>query len=104
MTAYWTKDECAEDYDAWVNELLANTPESYDTDESAEAIVTSYVSDLEGLVRWFLDHASVCVADEFSSPVTISFESDWLVVPDDFHRIVRAYKEAADAGAGEISD
>jgi hypothetical protein len=60
--------------------------------------------EFEGLTNWLLDQASVCVADEYASTVTIAFGSDWLVVPDEFHRIVRAYKEASDAGAAMSTD
>jgi len=47
MSAYWVKDEHADDYDDWINGLLKNAPEWFDGDESAESIVTRYVRWLE---------------------------------------------------------
>jgi hypothetical protein len=60
VTAYWTKDDCASEYDSWVNEMLERAPDSYDDDSSAEDIVIRYIRDLEaGTVtdtpfRWLL--------------------------------------------------
>lgn len=39
------------DHDEFVNELLLNTPESYDGDDAAEAIAVRYVHDLEDAIR-----------------------------------------------------
>jgi hypothetical protein len=37
------------DHDAFVNELLENTPNIYDDDVAAEAIVIKYLRDLEAM-------------------------------------------------------
>lgn len=41
----WDGDEAG--YDDWVNDLLKNSPESWDGDEAAEWIVGAYLHELE---------------------------------------------------------
>lgn len=76
------------DYDEWLNELLVNTPDSYDDDASAESIVTDYVRDIEGLVGWLLD-AEYIVIDSTADEVVIEDRH----VPDQFWRLVKSYVE-----------
>jgi hypothetical protein len=44
-------DDNQDGYDDWVNDLLKNAPESWDSDEGAESIVTGYVRALERRVQ-----------------------------------------------------
>ena len=46
----WMWKDDIEGYDDWLNELLRDTPESWDGDSSAEQIVLEYVRHLEHLV------------------------------------------------------
>lgn len=45
----------------------------------------------EGLLRWLLEQASVCIEDAWTHPVTLSFDGlpSWVVVPAEFHDLVR---------------
>lgn len=45
MTTPW--DDDGDGYDDWVNDLMKNTPDSWDDDASAEQIVTGYVHEIE---------------------------------------------------------
>lgn len=57
----------------------------------------------EMLLHWFLDNASVCVNDEHPAPVTVSFGTDWLEVPEHLHEPVRRYATGAHRGEGATS-
>lgn len=77
-----------EDYDEWLNELMENTPDSYDGDEAAEAIFVKYVRDLEGLIGWLLD----------GEPIVIDSANDEVIIEDrfvatDFMVLVKHYVE-----------
>lgn len=59
----WGGDEAG--YDDWVNDLMKNTPDSWDDDASAEQIVMAYLHELEhrvlalggSLEKWPSDEA-----------------------------------------------
>lgn len=79
MSAYWTKDEHAMEYDEWVNELLLNAPESYDDDAAAEEIVVRYVRDLEQALE---DTRKVLMFADGHSYAQTAYRLTWLYASD----------------------